>query len=146
MKALIQRVKRASVSVDGNTVGSIGKGYVVFLGIGKSDTEKHIPPLVNKILDLRLFPQGEKEGVFSIREKNGEILIVSQFTLYGDVKKGRRPSFDEAMPGREANFLYQAFVAAMKESGLRVETGIFGAMMDVELVNWGPYTIWIDMP
>ncbi|NPV38204.1 MAG: D-tyrosyl-tRNA(Tyr) deacylase [Brevinematales bacterium] len=144
MRALLQRCLRARVTVDERVVGAIGKGYLVFLGVGKTDTEEEARFLATKILDLRLFPDGEKENHLTIREVGGEILVVSQFTLYGDVKKGRRPSFDLAMPGSEAKRLYEYFVDQLRESGLGIQTGEFGAMMEVELVNWGPYTIWIE--
>ncbi len=144
MRVLIQRVLRGQVSVNGEIVGKIDKGYVILLGVGKNDTEKDASFLASKILDLRLFPDGEKENHLTIRDIAGSLLVVSQFTLYGDVRKGRRPSFDQAMPGPDAKRLYEFFVECLRESGLPVATGVFGAMMDVELVNWGPYTIWIE--
>ncbi|URA10646.1 D-aminoacyl-tRNA deacylase [Thermospira aquatica] len=146
MRALLQRVLRGHVAVNGEIISKINKGYVILLGVGKNDTEKDADSLASKILDLRLFPDGEKENHLSIRDVGGELLVVSQFTLYGDVRKGRRPSFDQAMPGPEAKKLYEFFVERLRKSGLTVATGVFGAMMEVELVNWGPYTIWIETP
>lgn len=144
MRALLQRCLRGVVRVEGKEISSIGKGYVVFLGICRGDTEKEASFLVNKILTLRLFPHHDKEGHLSICDIGGELLVVSQFTLCAEVNKGRRPSFDLAMPAQEAKYLYEYCVELLKKSGLRVETGVFGAMMEVELVNWGPYTIWIE--
>ncbi|MCX7883109.1 MAG: D-aminoacyl-tRNA deacylase [Brevinematales bacterium] len=144
MRVLLQRCLRGQVTVGERIVGAIGKGYVLLVGVGKSDTKEDAQLLATKILDLRLFPEGEKENHLSIREVEGEILVISQFTLYGDVRKGRRPSFDQAMSAREARELYEFFVEKLRESGLRIETGEFGAMMEVSLVNWGPYTLWIE--
>jgi len=144
MRLLIQRVLRGSVRVGQRLVGAIDRGYVLFLGIGKSDSEDHARVLASRVLDLRLFPDGDRESHLTIRDVGGSILVVSQFTLYGDVRKGRRPSFDQAMPGDQARRLYEFFVQTLRESGIVVETGEFGAMMEVELVNWGPYTLWLE--
>ncbi|MFN4216708.1 MAG: D-aminoacyl-tRNA deacylase [Brevinematales bacterium] len=144
MRVLIQRCLRASVTVGERVVGRIGRGYLVFLGVGKTDTEKEACFLASKLVELRLFPEGERENHLTIREVGGEILVVSQFTLYGDVQKGRRPSFDLAMPATDAKRLYEYFVERLRESGIGVQTGEFGAMMEVELVNWGPYTLWME--
>lgn len=144
MKALIQRVTEAGVSVDGKRVGSIGPGLLVFLGIAEGDGEKEADFLVDKIVKLRIFP-GEK-GHFdeSLLEQKKEVLVVSQFTLYGSVKKGRRPDFSQAAKPEAAERLYKYFVQKMRETGLQVETGKFQAMMDVHLINDGPVTFLLE--
>ncbi|AAC06704.1 D-aminoacyl-tRNA deacylase [Aquifex aeolicus] len=144
MRAVIQRVKKSWVEVDGKVVGSINEGLNVFLGVRKGDTEEDIEKLVNKILNLRIFEDERGKFQYSVLDIKGEILVVSQFTLYANVKKGRRPSFEEAEEPKRAKELYEKFVDKIKESGLKVETGIFGAMMDVFIENWGPVTIIID--
>lgn len=144
MRAVIQRVKKSWVEVDGKVVGSINEGLNVLLGVRKGDTEEDIEKLVNKILNLRIFEDERGKFQYSVLDIKGEILVVSQFTLYANVKKGRRPSFEEAEEPKRAKELYEKFVDKIKESGLKVETGIFGAMMDVFIENWGPVTIIID--
>jgi D-aminoacyl-tRNA deacylase len=141
MRAILQRVSRASVEVDGRITGRIEDGLLILLGVGKSDTEKDAEYLADKILNLRIFPDAGGKMNLSVLDSGGGLLVVSQFTLYGDVRKGRRPSFDAAAPPDEAQRLYEYFVEATRRSGIRVETGVFQAMMKVELVNDGPVTI-----
>ncbi|MCX7820520.1 MAG: D-aminoacyl-tRNA deacylase [Brevinematales bacterium] len=145
MKAVIQRVKKATVSVDKKKVGEIGKGLLVYLGIGKESKEEHIDLLVKKITELRIFPDGDKEGVFSVRDIGGEILLISQFTLYGDVRKGRRPSFSEAMDVENARIFYEKCLEKFNNSGVPTKSGVFQAMMEVESINFGPYTIILEI-
>ncbi|RUM30796.1 MAG: D-tyrosyl-tRNA(Tyr) deacylase [Aquifex sp.] len=144
MRVVLQRVKQSWVKVDGEIVGKIDKGLNILLGIGKRDTEEDIKKLVNKILNLRIFENEEGKFHYSVLDIKGEILVISQFTLYANVKKGRRPSFEEAEEPKRAKELYEKFVEEIKKSGLKVETGVFGAMMDVFIENWGPVTIIID--
>ncbi len=144
MRAVVQRVSSASVTVDSNVVGSISDGILVLLGVGIEDSESDADYLVEKILNLRIFDDAEGKMNLSLIDKEGELLVVSQFTLYGDTRRGRRPSFIKAAQPADANRLYQYFVAKAKEQLGRVETGIFQAMMDVELVNDGPVTIILD--
>ena len=144
MRAIIQRVKEARVDVDGETVGRIGEGVLVLLGAGKEDTAEDVPYLVDKILTLRIFEDTEGKMNLSVTDTGGEVLVVSQFTLYGDCRKGRRPSFDKAAPPALAEELYDLFVAKVRERGIKTETGRFRAMMDVHLVNWGPVTFILD--
>ena len=144
MRAVIQRVKRAEVRVQGQTVGAVGAGMLVLLGIGKEDTLQAAEALAEKIVNLRIFddPQGRMNR--SIAETKGGLLCVSQFTLYGDCRKGRRPSYDRAARPEMACRLYQAFVGSLRARGITVETGQFQAMMEVELVNDGPVTLLLD--
>lgn len=144
MRIVIQRVKSASVTVDSEIVGKIGKGLLVLLGVSVEDTEKDAGYLVEKTLNLRIFEDSEDKMNFSLLDIKGEILVVSQFTLYGDTRKGRRPSFIEAAPPEKANQLYEYFVSELSKQVLQVETGKFQAMMDVELINDGPVTILLD--
>ncbi|MEK7723102.1 MAG: D-aminoacyl-tRNA deacylase [Acidobacteriota bacterium] len=144
MRAVIQRVKRASVTVENKIVGKIGKGLLVLLGVSVQDTEKDAIYLAEKTLNLRIFEDSEDKMNLSLKDINGEILVVSQFTLYGDVRKGRRPSFIDAAPPEKANQLYEYFVSELRNKLLQVETGKFQAMMDVELINDGPVTILLD--
>jgi len=144
MRALLQRVSQARVRIEGQAVGSIGLGLVVLLGVGRSDDESDVNWLVGKIAGLRIFPDDQSRMNQSIQEIGGGILVVSQFTLFADTKKGRRPSFMDAAEPAEGKRLYNLFVSAMKETGLPVVTGQFGAMMDVHLTNQGPVTIWLD--
>lgn len=144
MRAVIQRVSRAKVSVGGETVGEVKKGVLVLLGVSRQDSEKEAVYLVEKILNLRIFEDAEDKMNLSLLEIQGEMLVVSQFTLYGDARKGRRPSFIEAAPPDEANRLYEFFVAEAKKQIAKVETGRFQAMMDVELTGDGPVTILLD--
>ncbi|HID66571.1 MAG TPA: D-tyrosyl-tRNA(Tyr) deacylase [Aquificaceae bacterium] len=144
MRVVLQRVKQSWVKVNGKIVGKIGKGLNILLGIGKGDTEEDIKKLVNKILNLRIFENEEGKFHYSVLDIKGEVLVISQFTLYANVKKGRRPSFEEAEEPKRAKELYEKFIDEIKKSGLKVETGVFGAMMDVFIENWGPVTIIID--
>jgi len=144
MRAVVQRVKAGRVTVDGNTVGEIGCGVLVLLGVGADDDEADADYLAEKIVNLRIFEDSEGKMNISLLEKGGEMLVVSQFTLYGDCRKGRRPSYSHAAPPEKARVLYEYFVARVKEYGVRVETGIFQEMMDVELVNSGPVTLLVD--
>src|SRR5215213_5331208 len=144
MRAVLQRVTRASVRVKGETVADIGPGLVVLLGVARDDAEPDVNYLVEKIAALRVFDDAEGRMNLSVAEVNGALLVVSQFTLYGDVRKGRRPSWIEAAPPEAAEPLYEAFVAAARLRLGRVETGSFRAMMQVELVNDGPVTILLD--
>lgn len=149
MKAVIQRVKSASVSVDGEVKGEIGQGLLVLLGVGQEDSRSDIDYLVRKIVGMRIFPrQGgikEKEKFdLSLKDVGGEMLVVSQFTLFANTKKGNRPGFTDAARPEEANKLYEEFCEVVEAEGIKVEKGVFAAMMDVELVNDGPVTINLD--
>ena len=144
MKVVIQRSKQASVTVDGNVTGAIEKGYVLLVGITHTDTAEDIAYCAKKVAELRLWEDEEGKMNRSILEVGGDILSVSQFTLYAETKKGRRPSFTTAARPEQAKPMWDAFNEALREFGLRVETGIFGAMMDVALVNDGPVTIIVD--
>jgi D-tyrosyl-tRNA(Tyr) deacylase len=144
MRAVVQRVSRASVRVDGREVGSIGRGLLVLLGVARGDDSGKVSWMADKIAGLRIFADEEGKMNRDVASVGGEVLVVSQFTLYGDVSRGRRPSFVEAAPPEEAIPLYEAFVAALRDRGLRVATGEFGAMMQVELVNDGPVTLVIE--
>ena len=144
MRAVIQRVKKARVTVDGVESGSIEKGILVFIGIGREDTEKDIEYMAGKIPGVRIFPEGDKEASISVLDAGGEIMVISQFTLYGDLRKGKRPSFSEAMAPEKAKEMFERLLGVLRKNGLAVSTGVFQAMMDVELVNDGPYTVLID--
>lgn len=144
MKTVIQRVKTASVTIDGKLYSSINKGILVLYGVEKSDSEEFSKYLSEKILKLRIFEDENGKMNLSVKDIQGELLIVSQFTLAGDTKKGTRPSFDTAMPPKEAEIMYNNFVRIVKESGLTVKTGVFGAMMDVSLINDGPVTFILE--
>lgn len=145
MRAVVQRVSQSKVVVDGETVGSIQKGLMVLLGIGKDDTAKDVEYLANKIINLRIYEDNNEKMNLSVLDQKGEILVISQFTLYGDCRKGNRPSFTDAAPPEEANRLYQEFVLYLKEkTPLKVETGVFQATMHVEIHNEGPVTILIE--
>jgi D-tyrosyl-tRNA(Tyr) deacylase len=144
VKALLQRASKASVTVDGEVVGRIGNGLVILLGIAAGDTEKDAKYLADKILVLRIFDDSEGKFNFSVSDVKGELLVVSQFTLIADTKKGRRPSFTEAAPPDEASALFEKFVAYLRESNLKVETGRFQAHMLVDIQNDGPVTIMLD--
>jgi len=144
MRAVVQRVRRCRVSVDSNTVGQIGPGLLVLLGIARSDTEAAADYLADKIIGLRIFEDDQEKMNLSVQDKSGELLVVSQFTLYGDVRRGKRPSFDAAARPDEARGLYEYFVKKIRAAGLRCETCQFQAMMEVELVNSGPVTILLD--
>lgn len=144
MRSVIQRVSRAKVSVDGEITGEIGKGILVLLGVSREDSEKEALYLLEKTLNLRIFEDAGDKMNLSLLDIKGELLVVSQFTLYGDARKGRRPSFIEAAAPLEASRLYEFFVAEARKQIERVETGRFQAIMDVELVNDGPVTILLD--
>jgi D-aminoacyl-tRNA deacylase len=144
MRIVVQRVKHASVTVDGNCVGAIEKGLLLLLGVHTTDTTKEADFLVDKCIDLRIFPDGEDKMNLSLADIDGEVLVVSQFTLYGNCAKGRRPSFIEAAPAEKGNELYSYFVSKIRSRCRKVATGIFGAMMDVELLNDGPVTLILE--
>lgn len=144
MRAVVQRVKQASVAVNGEVVGSIGAGLLVFVGVAREDTEAAADYLADKVAGLRVFEDGEGKMNRAVGESGGAVLVVSQFTLYGDVRRGKRPSFDRAAPPAEARRLYEYFVERLRAFGLRCETGRFQEMMDVTLVNDGPVTILLD--
>ena len=144
MKALVQRVSQAKVTVEGETTGEIKEGLLIFLGITHEDTEKEAEALLSKILNLRLFEGESGHFDHSVSEVNGELLIVSQFTLYGSCKKGRRPDFTAAAKPEKAEGLYNHFVKKTRETGLKTATGRFGAMMSVDLTNEGPATFIIE--
>lgn len=145
MKALIQRVKRASVSIEGSLYSSINQGVLVFLGVEKADEKLNAEKLAEKILKLRIFEDENEKMNYSISDIKGEILVVSQFTLCGNCRKGTRPSFDNSAPIDKAIELYNYFVECIKKSNLKVETGKFQAMMEVELINDGPVTFNLEM-
>lgn len=144
MRACIQRVSEAHVAVDGHIVGEIGHGLVVLLGIAPADGESEIAWMVEKIVELRIFNDDEQKMNRSLLDVGGAMLVVSQFTLYGDARKGRRPSFTRAAPPELADQLYREFVARVKSRGVTVATGRFRQRMLVSLINDGPVTLWID--
>ena len=144
VRAVVQRVAEATVRVAGETVASIGPGLVVLLGVAVNDTEADVDSLADKVLNLRVFPDEAGQMNRSVLDVAGGLLVVSQFTLLGDARRGRRPSYIEAAPPAEADRLYQHFVSRLRPSGLEVATGVFRAMMDVALVNQGPVTILLD--
>jgi D-tyrosyl-tRNA(Tyr) deacylase len=144
MRAVVQRVSRARVTVNGETTGEIGLGLVVLLGVGERDTHAEADYLAEKTVGLRIFEDAGGKMNLSVAEVGGALLIVSQFTLYGDVRRGKRPSFDAAAPPEQARELYEYFVEKVRAAGLRCETGRFQEMMQVELVNEGPVTILLD--
>lgn len=144
MRVILQRSKQASVTVDGQVTGAIHKGYVLLVGITHSDTEEDIKYVAKKITDLRIWEDEDGKMNRSIAEAGGDILSISQFTLYADTRKGKRPSFVEAARPEQAKPLWEAFNEQLKANGLHVETGVFGAMMDVALINDGPVTITIE--
>ncbi|MBG6083452.1 D-aminoacyl-tRNA deacylase [Zhihengliuella flava] len=139
MKAIAQRVSRASVTVDGHTVGEIGVGLLILLGVSHEDTPEQARQLAEKIWRLRIL-----EGELSCQQAGAPLLVVSQFTLYGDVRKGRRPSWTRAAGRNHSEPLYEEFIAQLRQLGAHVETGTFGAMMDVESINSGPFTLIVD--
>ena len=144
MRACIQRVSQAEVTVDGESTGRIGRGLVVLLGVAHDDGDAQVDWLADKIVGLRVFEDDSGKMNRSLAEVGGAMLVVSQFTLYGDSRKGRRPSFTDAAPPELAERLYEAFVESVRASGIEVATGRFRAMMQVSLVNDGPVTLWID--
>lgn len=147
MRVVVQRVKSSQVTVNGEVIGKIGRGLNLLVGISGTDTETELDWMARKCLELRLFPDAENgNGRFdkSVQEIDGELLVVSQFTLYGDCRKGRRPSFDQAAAPAIAEQLYEQFVAKLRASSLKVETGKFGAMMQVDIENDGPVTLLLE--
>lgn len=144
MKAVITRVSSASVTIRGEVVGAIGEGLLVLLGVAQGDTEQDVEYLAGKTADLRIFADADGKMNLSVRERGGAVLVVSQFTLLGDVRKGRRPSFIQAAPPEVAVALYEAMATRLREMGLAVSTGVFRADMQVASVNDGPVTILID--
>ncbi len=145
MRAVVQRVTRAQVRVDGEVIGAIDQGLCVLVGAGKDDGPADVESLVEKVVNLRIFEDPEGKMNLSLLDVGGGLLAVSQFTLYGDARKGRRPSFVDALEPVAAERLYDAFVVGARAAGVaRVETGRFRAMMEVDLVNWGPVTILVD--
>ena len=145
MRALIQRVTSASVKIDGEIVGKIGKGFLIFLGVYEEDTEEKIEKLTKKIVNLRIFNDENDKMNLSIKDVKGEILLISQFTLCADTRKGNRPSFVSAKNPKDANVIYEKTIESIRNEGIIVEKGIFGADMKVELLNDGPVTILLDM-
>ena len=144
MRAVVQRVTYSSVEVNGEIVGEINKGFNVLLGISKEDTEEDMKDIKDKIINLRVFSDENDKMNLSLLDIQGEVLLISQFTLYGDARKGRRPNFMNALGGEEAKKFYDKFIEMMKETGLKVQTGIFGADMKVDIKNDGPVTILLD--
>lgn len=144
MRAVVQRVTYSSVEVNGEIVGEINKGFNVLLGISKEDTEEDMKYIKDKIINLRVFSDENDKMNLSLLDIQGELLLISQFTLYGDARKGRRPNFMNALGGEEAKKFYDKFIEMMKETGLKVQTGIFGADMKVDIKNDGPVTILLD--
>ena len=144
MRLLLQRVSEASVTVDGNTVGSIRTGLLILAGMARTDTNSEVDYLADKVLGLRIFPDNAGKMNRNIVDAGGSLLIVSQFTLYGDCRKGRRPSFDEAAAPEQAQALYNYLVEKLRAGPVPVQTGVFQAMMEVHLVNQGPVTILMD--
>ncbi len=144
MRAVVQRVSRAEVRVEGRTVGAVGRGLLVLLGVATGDGEAEAKLLADKVAQLRIFEDEGGKMNLSVAEVGGAVLVVSQFTLLGDARKGNRPGFSAAAPPQEANALYQRFCALLRDRGLTVATGVFRAMMEVELVNEGPVTILLD--
>ena len=144
MRVLLQRVSRAEVRVGGRVTGAIGRGFLLFVGLTHADTEAQLAWMAEKVIGLRLFGDADGKMNLGLEDVGGSLLVVSQFTLYGDAQKGRRPSFIDAARPELAVPLYDGFVTMLRERGARVETGEFGAVMDVELVNDGPVTLWLE--
>ena len=144
MRLLLQRVSRAEVRVGARVAGHIARGYLLLVGFGHTDTEQQVVWMADKVMGLRLFPDADDKMNLSLADVSGALLVVSQFTLYGDASKGRRPSFIDAARPDVAIPLYERFLALLRERGSPVESGEFGAMMDVELVNDGPVTLWLE--
>lgn len=144
MRAVVQRCKEARVNVEGRVTGQIGEGLMLLVGVTHEDSEQDARYLADKIAGLRIFEDEQGKMNFSVSDTGGAVLSVSQFTLYGDTRKGRRPNFMAAAAPAEAERLYDYFNAELRSKGLQVETGVFGAMMDVSLVNWGPVTLLVD--
>ena len=144
MRAVIQRVSRAQVRVESQIIGQIGKGLLVLLGIGKGDSNKEADDLLEKMIHLRIFEDEQGKMNLSLLDVAGDLMVISQFTLYADCRKGRRPSFTDAGSLEEAKVLYEYFIGRAKSHGMKVAAGIFQALMEVELVNFGPVTILLD--
>lgn len=144
MRFIIQRAKKASVTVDNNIVGSINKGFLVLIGVSESDNKEIADKMVKKLIGMRIFKDSEDKTNLSLNDVEGELLLVSQFTLYADCKKGNRPSFIKAGGAENANALYEYIINECKKNVEKVQSGVFGAHMDVELVNDGPFTIILD--
>ena len=144
MRVVLQRVKEAKVTVEGKVVGEIGRGLVLLLGAKTGDAEKDVDFLADKCANLRIFEDAEQKMNLSVLDVKGEVLVVSQFTLYGDTRKGRRPSFTGALEPQQAEKLYLKFIEQIKARGLKAETGIFGAKMLVDISNWGPVTFILE--
>ena len=141
---VIQRVLQARVEVEGSTVGSIGRGLLVFVGVGQNDNTADADYLADKIARLRIFPDAEGKMNLDVQQVGGAVLVISQFTLYGEARRGNRPGFQDAAPAEQARILYEYLVQALRLRGLKVETGVFQASMLVELINDGPVTIYLD--
>lgn len=146
MRLVLQRVRAASVEIDGSIVGQIGPGLLVFLGVGKGDSEHDAIFLADRVVGLRIFEDATGKMNRSVKDVQGEVLVISQFTLYGSTLKGRRPSFDAAAPPEHARVLYELFLQELRRGGVKVESGIFGARMKVSLVNDGPVTFILESP
>lgn len=144
MRAVVQRVLKGSVTVEKEVVGSIGKGFVILLGVSERDTSEDVAYMADKIINLRIFEDADEKMNLSLLDIGGELLVVSQFTLYGDCRKGRRPSFATAARPEKAQELYNEFVAKCREMGVKTETGIFQADMKVDILNDGPVTVIVD--
>ena len=144
MRALLQRVSRAAVSVDGEVIGSIGRGLLILVGVGRADDPETAQALARRVVELRIFEDDEGRTNTSLLDVGGEALVVSQFTLYADTSRGRRPGFVEAALPDHANRLYRLFASNIENAGVRVATGRFATKMAVELINDGPFTIWLD--
>ena len=144
MRAVVQRVASSRVTVDERVTGEVKKGLLVLLGVTHDDTSKDVDYMVDKVTNLRIFEDENDKMNLSLKDINGEVMAVSQFTLYGDARKGRRPNFMNALGGEEAKKFYDKFIEMMKETGLKVQTGIFGADMKVDIKNDGPVTILLD--
>jgi len=144
MRIVLQRVKSARVDVAGETVGSIGVGLVILLGVTQADNREDADYLADKVIQLRIFPDEARRMNRTLPEAGGSLLVVSQFTLYGDCRKGRRPSFDHAAPPEQARALYDFFIRRLKSSNIAVETGVFQAEMEIHLINDGPVTLILD--
>ncbi len=144
MRLLIQRVNRASVSVEGKLISKIGKGLLIFLGVGHNDTEAHADYLAKKAVNLRIFEDDEGKMNLSVKDIGGEILLISQFTLYADTKKGNRPGFSDSAPPEKAEALYEYFGKRISELGVSTRFGQFGALMEIDLLNFGPATFLLE--
>ncbi|GLI54175.1 D-aminoacyl-tRNA deacylase [Thermodesulfovibrio yellowstonii] len=144
MIALLQKVNKASVEVEGETISEIGKGILVFLGIDKNDSKNDVEYLAEKLVNLRIFEDNNSKMNLSIKDVGGEIMVVSEFTLAGDCKKGNRPSFDKAMPPEEAEKLYRDFIDSLRSKGIPVKEGVFRSFMHVSLINEGPVTFILN--